>query len=104
MKYDFEKIEKEKKKLHSFILNNGLLDFFEKYSGVDQFVYDIDYVNLWFDVCRKIVQKSMSVGEAEKIIKNATHEEKNPFNGFPAKAEKKELHYWMTGGVIDVDY
>lgn len=23
---------------------------------------------------------------------------------YPAKAEKKELHHWMTGGVIDVDY
>lgn len=89
MKYDFEKIEKEKKKLHSFILNNGLLDFFEKYSGVDQFVYDIDYVNLWFDVCRKIVQKSMSVGEAEKIIKNATHEEKILSMDFRQKQKKK---------------
>ena len=85
MKYDFEKLDKKRKELYKFVRQNDLMKFFDEYSGIDQFVYDLEYITLWESVCKKIVAKQMSLSEAKKIIDRATNPERDPSDGFLRK-------------------
>lgn len=85
MKYDFEKLDKKRKELYDFIRQNGLAEFFDEYSGIDQLIYDLEYITLWESVCKKIVAKQISLSEAKKIIDHATNPERDPLDGFPRK-------------------
>ena len=88
MQYDFEKIDKERMKLYIFIRKQGqiLKDFFDEFSGLDQFFYDIEYIQLWQSVCKKIIDKEITIAEAKKVIESATHEERHPSSGLISKS------------------
>ena len=85
MKYDFEKLDKRRKELYEFIRQNSLTEFFDEYSGLDQLIYDLEYIELWESVCKKIIAKQISLSEAKKIIDSATTTERDPLDGFPRK-------------------
>lgn len=80
MKYDFEKIDKERMKLYDLIRKQKhiLEDFYDEFSGLDQFFYDIEYIQLWQSICKKIINKEITIAEAKKIIESETYHELPP--------------------------
>lgn len=85
MNYDFEKINKKKQELLSIIRENGLNDLYEKYRGIDQFVYDLEYVTLWVNTCKDIVTGKITTSRADEIFSKATNPDRDPLDGFPGK-------------------
>lgn len=85
MNYDFEKINIKIQELISIIRKNGLNNLYDKYRGIDQFAYDLEYVTLWVNTCNDIIAGKITVSRADEIFSEATNPDRDPLDGFPGK-------------------